>query len=170
MKNIKKSQQMKEDAAAIFKDGDFKKALVAHQECLDVDPLNANFNATILLNISICHDKLGNKQEALYTLNKAIKYNPRYAKALVKRGDMHLALEEYNEAVRDYSEASEIDSTGNNVQAKLKDAQAKAKKAKRKDYYKILGVSKEAQDPEIHKAYKKLALKWHPDKNTGSED
>lgn len=132
--------------------------------------MNANYNATILMNISICHDKLGDKREALYTLNKAIKYNPRYAKALVKRGDMHLALEEFNEAIRDYSEASEIDETGNNVQAKLKDAQTKAKKAKRKDYYKILGVPKESQDPEIHKAYKKLALKWHPDKNNGSEE
>ena len=132
--------------------------------------MNANFNSTILLNISICEDKLGNKQEALRALNKAIKYNPKYAKALVKRGDMHIALEEYNEAIRDYSDASEYDASGFNVQAKLKDAQAKAKKAKRKDYYKILGVSKDAQDPAIQKAYKKLALKWHPDKNAKSEE
>lgn len=77
-------------------------------------------------------------------MNKCLKYNPKYAKALVKRGDMHIALEEYNDAIKDYSEASDYDSSGFNVQAKLKDAQAKAKKAKRKDYYKILGVSKDA--------------------------
>ena len=39
-----------------------------------------------------------------------------------------------------------------------------------KDYYKILGVSKDASKDEISKAYRKLALKCHPDRQAGKSD
>ena len=38
-----------------------------------------------------------------------------------------------------------------------------------KDYYKVLGLSKDADDEAIKKAYKKAALLHHPDRNKGSE-
>lgn len=57
-----------------------------------------------------------------------------------------------------------------NVDHLIRNANQESTKAKKRDYYKILGVDKNATDIEIKKAYRKLALQWHPDKNNETEE
>ena len=52
----------------------------------------------------------------------------------------------------------------------LQEAKLELKKSKRKDFYKILGVEKTANDDEIKKAYRKRAMVHHPDRHSSASE
>lgn len=57
-----------------------------------------------------------------------------------------------------------------NIREALMRAERSLKMSQRKDWYKILGIARTASIAEIKRAYKKLALQWHPDKNVDNRE
>ena len=40
----------------------------------------------------------------------------------------------------------------------------------KRDYYEVLGVNRDATEDDLKKSYRRLAMKWHPDRNPGNKD
>ena len=88
IKLIKVAATKKEEAGQLFKESKLDEAIEKFDECVQIDPLNLTYNATILLNKSIALSRQNKNEEALSALNKCLAMNPDYAKALVKRGEI----------------------------------------------------------------------------------
>ena len=166
IKDIKRFEQAKDEANKLFSAKKTNEAIAAYTECLKFDEFNKSYNSIILSNRSACY--ITNKEyiKALTDINKAIELNPDFAKAFARRGNIRYHLEEFSEAMKDYNRAKELNPNYPDIDNLITSAQSGASNRKRKDYYSILGLEKGASDDQIKKAYRKAALKWHPDKNS----
>ncbi|PSN47553.1 DnaJ subfamily C member 7 [Blattella germanica] len=113
--------------------------------------------------------KLGRLNEAVVDCSNALELDETYLKALLRRAKCYMDLNDFEEAVRDYEKALKMDKSRENKRL-LQEAKLALKKSKRKDYYKILGVDKNASTDEIKKAYRKRALVHHPDRHANASD
>ena len=118
--------------------------------------------------------QLDRHEEALIDTDASLSLIPTSFKALRTRARIYLHLEKYDTSIADFKSAiqqakMEGNSTDNDVralQAELKKAEAALKRSKTKDYYKILGVTRDCGETDIKKAYRRESLKHHPDKVT----
>uniref|UniRef100_A0A3Q4G3S4 DnaJ (Hsp40) homolog, subfamily C, member 3b n=1 Tax=Neolamprologus brichardi TaxID=32507 RepID=A0A3Q4G3S4_NEOBR len=101
--------------------------------------------------------------EAIDVCSEAHQRDPRNANVLRDRAEAYILNQDYEKAVEDYQEAREFDGDSNDIKEGLDRAQRLLKQSRKRDYYKILGVSRNANKQEITKAYRKLAQQWHPD-------
>ncbi|UJR21742.1 hypothetical protein I4U23_024817 [Adineta vaga] len=96
------------------------------------------------------------------------KYQTSDAEVLISRAEAYISNEDYEAALADYQRAHESEDS-NRVHDGIKRVQKLIKQSKKRDYYKILGVRRSANKAEVLRAFRKLAIKWHPDKYEGDD-
>jgi len=168
----KKAKQLlaqKQEGNNAIKENKIDDALRIYTSALTTDPLNGLTNAKIYFNRSIAYAKLKKLPEAIEDCSQAIRLDDNYIKAYLRRAKLYMDSEQYEEAVRDYETVLKREKNREHKQL-LENAKLELKKSKRKDYYKILGVSKTATDDDLKKAYKVAALRHHPDRHTNASE
>ena len=95
---------------------------------------------------------------------EALQLVPNSLHGLLFQAQQQLDAENYDAAIGTLNTAKEHHPGANVVQQKLQEAQVALKRSKQKDYYKVLGVTKDADERDIKKAYRKMTKIYHPDK------
>ena len=169
LKHINGIESVKKKANSLFKDGKLDEAIAEYTKLLEYDPENKNFQSIILANRALCYRKQNKLMEALKDVDEALKLNPLYVTGYIRRGHVYKDLKMYDDAVHDFQKVKELDPSNRDADSLIKEASSLNDQARNRDYYKILGIDRNATPEQIKKAYRKMALKWHPDRNSESE-
>jgi len=170
LKRIRQLNVAKDAGNAAFNAGQYEEAFERYSAGLAVDPsLRSGFAAALRTNRAAAAAKLGRHAEAVSDCDAALELEPENVKALLRRAAAQGALGEHEQAVRDAEKAAAVAPEHPGVRAAVAEAKKALKASKRVDYYKLLELDKSASDSDVKKAYRKAALKFHPDKAAASD-
>lgn len=147
-----------------------------YQECVDkakqilgTEPSEREYILKANSFLCHCNHKAGHIKDGFSACDTVLAIDPDNVDAIIDKAETYLTNEEYDEAIRLFQDAQNKDQDSRRIQEGMNRAQKLKKQSMRRDYYKILGVKRTASKKQILKAYKKLAMKYHPDKYEGDD-
>ncbi|XP_069805635.1 dnaJ homolog subfamily C member 3-like [Dendropsophus ebraccatus] len=168
-KQVKKLSRQLEAAEELIRDQRYEAAVEKFEAAMKTEPDVEIYSKRAKERICHCLSKSQHTEAAINVCTEALQRDPHNPQVLKDRAEVYILNEEYEKAVEDFQQAKELDGDSEEINQGLERAQKLLKQSRKRDYYKILGVKRNANKQEVIKAYRKLAQQWHPD-NFQSED
>uniref|UniRef100_A0A8B9J5M7 DnaJ (Hsp40) homolog, subfamily C, member 3b n=1 Tax=Astyanax mexicanus TaxID=7994 RepID=A0A8B9J5M7_ASTMX len=162
-KQVKKLSKQMDSAEELISEQRYQEAIDKYESVMKTEPKITFYTTKAKERICFSLVKIKEAEKALDTCSEAHQRDPQNIHILRDRAEAYILLQDYEKAVEDYQEAREFDQENQEIREGLDRAQKLLKLSRKRDYYKILGVSRSANKQEIIKAYRKLAQQWHPD-------
>lgn len=172
---VKKIEKKKKKGDVAFENKKFEEAIEHYKGAIKIQPNHVNFNRVTSFLIVKAYSKNKQHNEAIQLAREIAGEDEKSLDALWTLGDALTDAEKFDEALRTFRDALEAAPEGEGelkqeAKKKVQEAEVALKQSKEKNYYKILGLSRTASAKEIKKAYRTLALEWHPDKNADNKE
>ncbi|XP_077200015.1 dnaJ homolog subfamily C member 3 [Paroedura picta] len=169
-KQVKKLNKQIMSAEDLIQEGRYQDAIDKYKSVMKTEPDVPAYATQAKERICHCLSKDQQSVEAIKICTEVLQLEPDNVNALKDRAEAYLLEEQYEEAIQDYEAAKEHNDNDQEILEGLERAQRMLKQSQKRDYYKILGVKRNARKQEIVKAYRKLAMQWHPDNFQDEEE
>ncbi|KAJ7421396.1 DnaJ subfamily C member 3 [Willisornis vidua] len=169
-KQVKKLNKQIESAEEFIREGRYEDAVSKYESVMKTEPEVPIYATRAKERICHCLSKNQQATEAIKLCTEVLQLEPTNVNALKDRAEAYLLEDLYEEAIKDYETAQANSENDQQIREGLERAQRMLKQSQKRDYYKILGVKRNARKQEIIKAYRKLASQWHPDNFQSEEE
>ncbi|KFQ98780.1 DnaJ subfamily C member 3, partial [Nipponia nippon] len=166
----KKKNKLQEHPKEFIREGRYEDAVNKYDAVMKTEPEVPIYATRAKERICHCLSKNQQATEAIKVCTEVLQLEPTNVNALKDRAEAYLLEDLYEEAIKDYETAQANSENDQQIREGLERAQRMLKQSQKRDYYKILGVKRNARKQEIIKAYRKLASQWHPDNFQSEEE
>jgi DnaJ family protein C protein 7 len=182
-RQLREIEDNKSRGAAAYQAGNYQEAVDLWRTAVELDKTHQSVNAKLHCNCANAFAKMKKHDEAVSACDRSLRCDPHFTKAYMRRAESNFLIgsdASLQKSLNDYEKVSEMQHEDDeeegegkksfDVRSKIKQVRAAIKQAKRKDLYKIIGVARDADEKDISRAYKKCALLYHPDRQSGKTE